>query len=87
VNPPHSVASSLHRHSTVVLPSRSFPVLLDIKRPLELQVGVVVVVDELGDSLVVATTEHARWGGLRLNCEERQNNWGQERAVHVHFFS
>jgi hypothetical protein len=47
--------------------SSSFPVLLDIEGPLELQMGVVVVVDEFGDGLVVATTEHAGGSGFGLD--------------------
>ncbi len=35
------------------------PVLLDVKGPLELEVRLVVVVDELGDGFVVASAEHA----------------------------
>jgi hypothetical protein len=45
----------------------SVPVLLDVERPLELQVGVVVIVDELGDGLVVAAAEHARGSGFRFD--------------------
>jgi hypothetical protein len=47
--------------------SNSFPVLLDVKGPLELQMGVVVIVDELGDGLVVATAEHAGRSGFGLD--------------------
>jgi hypothetical protein len=47
--------------------SSSFPVLLDVKGPLELQMGVVIIVDELGDGLVVATAEHAGGGGFWLD--------------------
>ena len=35
------------------------PVLLDIERPLELQVRLVVVVDELRHRFVVASADHA----------------------------
>ena len=48
----------------------SFPVLLDVERPLELQMGVVVIVDELGDGLVVAAEEHARGCGFGLDFEK-----------------
>jgi hypothetical protein len=47
--------------------SSSFPVLLDVKGPLELQMGVVVIVDELGDGFVVATAEHAGGSGFWLD--------------------
>jgi hypothetical protein len=47
--------------------SSSFPVLLDVEGPLELQMGVVVIVDELGDGLVVATAEHAGGSGFWLD--------------------
>jgi hypothetical protein len=36
-----------------------FPVLLDVEGPLELKMGMVVVVNKLGDGLVVATSHHA----------------------------
>lgn len=55
--------------------SNSFPVLLDVERPLELQMCVVVIVDELGDSLVVATAEHAGGGGFGLDCRYRQRGY------------
>jgi hypothetical protein len=45
----------------------SFPILLDIEGPLELQMGVVIIVDELGNGLIVATAEHAGWSGLGLD--------------------
>jgi hypothetical protein len=35
------------------------PVLLDVKGPLELQVGLLVIIDELGDGVVMATGHHA----------------------------
>lgn len=43
------------------------PVLLDVKGPLELEVGLVVVVDELGCGVVMATSHHAGWCGFRFN--------------------
>jgi hypothetical protein len=48
---------------------RLFPVLLNVERPLELEMGLVVIVDELGDGGVVATAEHARGGGFGLDWE------------------
>ena len=48
--------------------NRSCPILLDVEGPGELQVGLVVVVDELGDGGVVAAAEHAGRSGLGLNC-------------------
>ena len=41
------------------------PVLGNIKRPLEQQVRVFIVIDELGDGIVVTTGNHAR-GSLLL---------------------
>ena len=35
------------------------PILLDVERPLELQMCLVIVIDEFGDRLVMASTEHA----------------------------
>jgi len=49
--------------------------------------GVVVIVDELGDGLVVATAEHAGRGGFGLDCEGCQHIMGLARLVYVHFFS
>lgn len=43
------------------------PVLLDVERPLELQVDLVVVVDKLGEGCVVAATKHARGSGFGLD--------------------
>lgn len=50
--------------------SYCLPVLLDVERPLELQVLVLVVVGEHGGGLVVATAEHAGGCGLGLDWEE-----------------
>lgn len=47
--------------------SSFLPVLGDVEGPLEVEVGVVVVVDELGYSVVVATGDHARRGFLGVN--------------------
>jgi hypothetical protein len=74
VSPPYSVDPSLYRRSAVALPLCSFPVLLDVERPLELQVSVVVIIDELGNGLVVATTEHTRRGGFGLDYKGRQRS-------------
>jgi hypothetical protein len=59
--------SQLSQISTL-MPSHRSPVLLDIERPFELQMGLVVVVDELGDGLVVAAAEQARRRSLGLDC-------------------
>lgn len=45
--------------------SLDLPILGDIERPLEQQVSVVIVVDELGDGIVVTAGKHAG-GGLFL---------------------
>jgi hypothetical protein len=59
--------SQLSKTSSLT-PSNRSPVLLDVEGPLELQMGLVVVVDELGDGLVVAAAEHAGGRGLGLDC-------------------
>lgn len=41
------------------------PILFDVEGPLEEEMGVVVIVKELGDCVVVATSDHAR-GSLLL---------------------
>ena len=46
------------------------PVLLDVERPLELQVLVLVVVGEHGGGLVVAAADHAGGRGLGLDWGE-----------------
>jgi hypothetical protein len=56
--------------------SRLFPVLLDVERPLELQMDVVVVIDELGDGGVVATGEHAGRCSLGFDCTSCQRENG-----------
>lgn len=58
-----ALQSSVHHQSR----PGSFPVLLDIERPLELQVGVVVIIDEFGEGFVVAAADHARRGGFGFN--------------------
>ena len=57
-----------HFESDITFVERSFPVLFDVEGPLELQVDLVVIIDELGDGSVVATAEHARGSGLRFDC-------------------
>lgn len=37
----------------------SLPILFDVKGPFEFEVGLLVVVDEFGDGVVVATCHHA----------------------------
>jgi hypothetical protein len=82
--PPSHIGSYSPR--LLVPVGQSFPILLDVKGPLELQVGVLVIVDELGHGFVVATAEHTRGGGFGLDC-------GMSGEVHarsllyVHFFS
>ena len=48
--------------------TRSVPVLLDVERPLKLQVCLVIVVDEFRDSFVVSSADHTGWCGLTLDC-------------------
>ena len=60
-----------HFDLDIVYIERSFPVLLDVKRPLELHMDLVVIVDKLGESGVVATAEHARGSGLGFDCALR----------------
>jgi hypothetical protein len=49
------------------------PVLGNVKRPLELQVSVVIIVNELGDSVVVTTSNHAGGSLLLVDWKKRQN--------------
>jgi hypothetical protein len=65
----HSAGSAQTARLVVQSFQYLFPVLLDVERPLELQMGLVVIVDELRNSGVVATAEHARWSGLGLDWE------------------
>lgn len=44
------------------------PILLDLESPVKLQMGVVVVVNELGDSLVFTSSNHARGRSVGLDC-------------------
>lgn len=46
------------------------PVLSDVKAPLELKVGFLVVVDEAGDGVVVTPSEHTRRSFLLLDYWE-----------------
>jgi hypothetical protein len=62
-----NAVSGLFPHVALVFASSSFPVLLDVEGPLELQMGVVVIVDEFGDGLIVAAAEHAGGGGFGLD--------------------
>lgn len=47
-------------------PSTHLPVLLDVEAPLKLEMSLVVIVDELGNGVVVPTEHHTGWCGLRL---------------------
>lgn len=51
---------------------RRLPVLGDVEGPFEEEVGVVVIVDELGHGVVVAAGDHAR-GGLLLVDWKRES--------------
>ena len=44
------------------------PVLVNLKGPVELQVGLLVVVDEAGADRVVAADGPARGGGFLCDC-------------------
>lgn len=50
-----------------------FPVLGNVKRPLEFQVLLLVIVDEGGDSVVVTAGQHA--GGSFLFLDYRGGLW------------
>ncbi len=65
----------------------SFPVLLDIERPLELQVDMIVIVDKLGDGGVVATSKHTRGSRLGFDCHQVSRDKGRTERGVVHFFS
>ena len=43
------------------------PVLGNVKGPLELQVGMVIIIDKLGDGIVVTTGNHAGRSFLVVN--------------------
>lgn len=45
------------------------PVLGDVEGPLEEEVGVVIIIEELGDSVVVAAGNHARGSLLFVDCK------------------
>jgi len=44
------------------------PVLFDVERPLEFQVGVVVIIDKFGDGSVMAASNHSAGRFFRFNC-------------------
>lgn len=46
----------------------ALPVFGDVEGPFKSQVSLLVVVDERGHGIVVATGEHARGGVLFLDC-------------------
>lgn len=46
------------------------PALGNVKRPLEQQVGVVVVIEELGDGIVVAAGQHTRGSFFLMDWKE-----------------
>ncbi len=48
--------------------SDQLPVLFDVERPLEFQVGVVVIVDKLGDGTVMGASHHSAGRFFRFNC-------------------
>jgi len=48
------------------------PVFLDVERPGELQMGLLVIVDELGDGGVVATAEHTGGSGFGFDWDACQ---------------
>ena len=48
--------------------SEELPVLGNVKGPLELEMGVVVVIHELGDGVVVATGDHAGRSFFSIDC-------------------
>lgn len=53
--------------------SAKLPVLGNVEGPLEGQMGLLVVVDEVGSGIVVAASQHARGGILLLDCKRGQN--------------
>jgi len=79
----------------LLIPVLLIPVLLDVERPFELQMRLVVVVYEFRDGLVVPSAEHARGCRLWLDCrkvssEELGNTCGVRGAAgrhNLHFFS
>lgn len=78
--------TSSHPPSLLVSANQSFPILLDVEGPLELQVGVLVIVDKLGHGFVVATAEHTRGCGLRLDCGMSAEVYSRA-LLYIHFFS
>ena len=72
------------------------PILGNVERPLEQEVGVVVVVEELGHGVVVAAGQHAGGGFFGVDCGrgqisnflEREGRGERgEREIDSHFFS
>jgi hypothetical protein len=54
---------STTRYYIIDTAKKSLPILCNVERPFEQEMGLVVVVDELGDSVVVSSGEHSG-GGL-----------------------
>lgn len=50
---------------------RHLPLLDDVEGPVELEVGLLVIIDEGGCSGVVTTSDHTGWGIFFSNCEEK----------------
>ena len=48
--------------------SDRLPVLFDVERPLEFQVGVVVIIDKLGDGIVMGASHHSAGRFFRFDC-------------------
>lgn len=74
----------------------NLPILGNVERPLEQEVGVVVVVEELGHGVVVAAGQHAGGGFFGVDCGRgRISNFLEgegrgergERENDSHFFS
>lgn len=49
----------------------TLPVLADVEAPLELEMGLLVVIDEAGHGVVMAAREHAGGSLLLLDCAKR----------------
>ena len=60
------ITRAIHGFQLYITP-RSFPVLRDIKRPLEFQVLVIIVIDELGHSFIMASCHYSGWGFVRCD--------------------
>lgn len=48
--------------------TRCLPVLSNLKGPIELEMGLLVVVNKARGNMVCASDEHAAWGRLFLDC-------------------